>query len=61
MQKPKGSTHLASLVRVWNSLSVADPRRRPKGAMAPLRVETAIKKAQILLLYGAKIIDFVFI
>ena len=35
--------------------------RRPKGAMPPLREETAIKKATKLLLKGAKIIDFVFI
>ena len=43
------------------SRTVADLRRRSKGAMAPLREETAINKAPKLLLHGAKIIDFVFI
>ena len=37
--------------------SVADLRRRPEGAMAPLREETATKKAYKLLLEGTKIID----
>ena len=40
---------------------VADLRRRPEGAMAPLREETAIKKVHKLLLEGAKIITLILI
>ena len=38
-------------------IPVADPRRRPEGAMAPLREETAINKAYELLLQGTKITE----
>ena len=41
--------------------AVANLRRKPKGAMAPLRGETANYKVAKLLLQGTKIIDFVFI
>jgi len=34
----------------WDLELVADLRRRPKGTMAPLREETAIKKVHKLLL-----------
>ena len=41
--------------------TVVDLRRRPEGAMAPLREEKAINKAHKLLLEGAKSIDYCFL
>ena len=53
--------YLTQTVHCKTVLPLADLRRRPEGAMAPLREETAIKKAPKLLLEGAKMIDFEFI
>ena len=41
-----------------NVLSVVDLRRKPEGAMPPLREEKAINRAHKKLLEGAKIIEY---